>query len=468
MANDKLTCRYLARVVIEADTPLSVGAGNKNEVVDRLTIKDMYGLPYIPGTSIAGVLRHAFKQNVTEDILSEIFGSGGDQGAGSRLIFTDACLVGRRQRVIEGVCEPTSILGENYRALFQALPNRQHVRIGHKGVGDSENMGKYDEEVVNKGVRFVFEMELMGTPADQPHWEHLLAELRSPLFRLGGGSRKGFGRLKIIDLHHRVFDLAASADDLQVYLDRPAGLQAVETGFWRADDPAPKAIQANVARYRISLKADDFFLFRHETARDGFDASQKVEDIVVWDADHEPHIEQHNLVVPGSSVKGALAHRVAFHYNKQQKTYADQLNVESFNDVVGENNSAVAALFGTATVDQGFRGAMLFADAMLNYDEQKDAKVFNHVKIDRLTGGAVAGALFNERTAHVSEDILLEVVLDVAQFRTNMEKMNMTENQDAFIKAWEAALDDLCSGALPLGGGVNLGHGRFHGKWEKL
>ena len=46
--------------------------------------------------------------------------------------------------------------------------------------------------------------------------------------------------------------------------------------------------------------------------------------------------------------------------------------------------------------------------------------------------------------------------------------MNMTENQDAFIKAWEAALDDLCSGALPLGGGVNLGHGRFHGKWEKL
>ena len=53
------THRFLARFVIEAETPLAVGSGEKDILTDALVATDVNGLPYIPGTAIAGVLRHA-------------------------------------------------------------------------------------------------------------------------------------------------------------------------------------------------------------------------------------------------------------------------------------------------------------------------------------------------------------------------------------------------------------------------
>ena len=50
--------RFLARFVIEAETPLAVGSGEKDVLTDALVATDVNGLPYIPGTAIAGVVRH--------------------------------------------------------------------------------------------------------------------------------------------------------------------------------------------------------------------------------------------------------------------------------------------------------------------------------------------------------------------------------------------------------------------------
>ena len=52
------THRFLARMIIEAKTPLAVGSGDKDITTDALVATDVNGLPYIPGTAIAGVIRH--------------------------------------------------------------------------------------------------------------------------------------------------------------------------------------------------------------------------------------------------------------------------------------------------------------------------------------------------------------------------------------------------------------------------
>lgn len=59
MENAKYTYRLLSRFVIEAQTPISVGKGEKSILSDAIVATDVNGLPYIPGTSIAGVLRHS-------------------------------------------------------------------------------------------------------------------------------------------------------------------------------------------------------------------------------------------------------------------------------------------------------------------------------------------------------------------------------------------------------------------------
>ena len=49
----------MARIVIEAKTPLNIGSGNKGIKSDSLVLRDINGLPFIPGTTIAGLLRHS-------------------------------------------------------------------------------------------------------------------------------------------------------------------------------------------------------------------------------------------------------------------------------------------------------------------------------------------------------------------------------------------------------------------------
>ena len=186
--------RYIARLTVESETAISVGSGEKGLLTDRLVAKDANGLPYIPGTSLAGVLRHSLS---SENFINDIFGSGGDQGKGSRLIVSSALLVGEDGKtVIEGLKNIS--LHSGYYSYFERLPERDHVRMTDKGAADSVNHGKYDEQLVHKGTRFVFEMELIGDENDSEQWLKLLQTFASPVFRIGAGTRKGFGKLKII------------------------------------------------------------------------------------------------------------------------------------------------------------------------------------------------------------------------------------------------------------------------------
>ena len=91
MKQTKYNKRYIARIVIEAATPLAVGTGEKSVLTDALVASDINGLPFIPGSSIAGVLRHSIGDDNDKD---SIFGfQQGDKGHGSRIIFTDAVLL---------------------------------------------------------------------------------------------------------------------------------------------------------------------------------------------------------------------------------------------------------------------------------------------------------------------------------------------------------------------------------------
>ena len=51
----KYSHRFLARIIIEAKTPLAVGSGNKDVITDALVAKDVNGMPYIPAIEVAGI-----------------------------------------------------------------------------------------------------------------------------------------------------------------------------------------------------------------------------------------------------------------------------------------------------------------------------------------------------------------------------------------------------------------------------
>lgn len=59
--------RLLAHIVLEAETPLVISSGGKTTLTDSAILKDINGYPYIPGATIAGILRHCLGEEKAKD-----------------------------------------------------------------------------------------------------------------------------------------------------------------------------------------------------------------------------------------------------------------------------------------------------------------------------------------------------------------------------------------------------------------
>lgn len=453
--------RFLARIIIEAATPLAVHSGEKEVQTDAVVIRDVNGLPYIPGSSIAGVIRHAWKDAGND--IDKLFGfqknskkttEEDPNGMGSRIIVSEARILNSQGMVVDGLM-PETIDQDPLLSNYSDLPIRQHVRINHKGV--AADNGKFDEQVVFQGTRFCFEMEMTGFKEEADTFSQLLSILYQSTFRLGGGSRKGFGKIEVVEIKY---------DELKIsdfyYLEKPANLEKSQK-WYRQTLPAFKKVEGNMLCFK--LRPENFFLFGSGFGDDDADMTPVKEQKVSW-KDGNGKLEDYEYLIPASSVKGALAHRTAFYYNKNDGFYAEGKTKAEIEAHTGSNNEAVRLLFGCEGDEKGEgkqRGNVILSDM---YIKTAQDKVLNHVAIDRFTGGAIDGALFAEKTAYWhqanQEDypLRLEILID----EKSIEKMDKNKVKEDALKAFNLALNDLCNGLLPLGGGVNRGNGIFNGK----
>lgn len=440
--------RFLARIIIEAKTPLTIGSGNKGIKTDSLVLRDVNGLPFIPGTTIAGLLRHTLDKG--EETLM------GSQEMGSSLIITEAKMLDCDGKVLDGIISQEKLDSE-FLLYFRQLPIRQHAKIGHRGA--TVKGGKFDEEIVLKGTRFCFEMEMLSNENDDTMFKKLLNTLNSSTFRIGSGSRSGFGEIEVVghQCQYKIIDLT-NKEQKEWYLTKSSSLSEE----WKNAELLslkPLSIQ-DWTTYELSLKPVDFLLFGSGLGNDKADMTFVRETFIDW-SDEKAQVKDRErvLLIPASSVKGALSHRIAFHYNKLTQKFADSLtDQEQIEFFTGKSNIAVKALFGSEGDSVGGkmqnkkRGNVLMSDII--EEVPLSTKVLNHVSIDRFTGGAIDGALFNEEALYAKGHTYnLKLLVNHAAFAGD----NLIET------AFEDALKDLCSGMLPLGGGVNRGNGCFEG-----
>jgi len=436
------THRYIARFIVEAETPLFVGSGESSLLKDALVQTDCNGLPMILGTTLAGVLRHSLDDN---SWIERVFGyAEGDKG-GSLLKVSSAYMMISETKVSEGIIEK---IDDKVLNKFTNLPSRQHVRITEKGV--AADKGLFDNEVVYKGTRFVFELELKGNSEDKTYWNSILVQVNHPTFRIGSGTRNGYGSLKVISVYSQVFDLQ-NEKDFESYINfNPSFNTDIN---WIEAKPS-ELITDKYTKYSLNLKPDSFFIFSEGFGDDEADNRPLEEEIVVY-KNGEIDFEK-QTVIPASSIKGAISHRVAFHYNKLTEQFAD------FNcGKTGFDNEAVSTLFGKAGQDSSKKtvdaqaGLVFINDFYFSKNQVKNNKILNHVAIDRFTGGAMDGALFSEKVSNLLGN---EFKFDVfVQYNT----------EDEILKSLESALVDICKGLLPLGGMTTKGHGMFTGKLLK-
>lgn len=446
MNTSSLTYRHLVHITLEAQTPLSIGSGEKDILSDSLIAKDANGLPYIPGTTLAGILRHA----IGNDKAARLFGSKPDSssGEGSRIIFSEGKIIGPEGNAIDGL--QTIDWEDSFYKEFYNLPVRQHVRIGEKGT--AEDAGKFDNQIIYKGTRFCFDIEILSSSSETEELEELLKQICSETFRIGGRSNSGLGEVKVISLKTKSLNLNDDKD-LTEYLVLNSRLDK-DYSSW--NEYQPDTSISRWYRYDLDLTPEDFFIFGSGRSNDKADITPVEEKIIQWSSDGKPHFSTELILIPASSVKGALRHRTAYYINLKKGIFADKLEDEALKNCTCSSNQAVRQLFGyedRKTRTQK-RGNVLFSDIFINNQDVKK-KLFNHVAIDRLTGGTIDGALFSE-----------EVVYSKSRpdFHTSIYINPYGVDNDS-IEAFEQALSDLCSGMLPLGNGTGRGHGCFKGKF---
>lgn len=452
---------YLARAVLEAATPLSVSTGSPDGVFDSALVRDANGLPTLPGTSLAGILRHLWARTDAD----AVFGyQRADDGCPSRLTVSWGALLDSNGQPVEGL-----LLGSDAARLssdpllakalagLEAPDYRNRVRLSHRGA--TASTGKFDRVILPAGNRFAIELRLWAPAEDAgADWGRLLGLLAHPGLRIGGATRAGLGRLHCIKVHQRRFDLA---DPVQADAFRKLGRGLGDATGLESYAPRPVAVDGWLtgrleltARglWRIGQGIDDL---QPDVAKPA-DLLPVTEEQVSWE-DGKGHRKPRALLIPGASLKGALAHRMSFHANRLAGVWADP---EATAPVEPKPPEAVAALLGevkqeAAEASDGRAGCLFIDDAFVPIEATQIARLM-HNAIDRFTGGVRDRVLYEEQSL-LGGNLSIDMALDLHCLQSRNEA-------SAARRALRAALDDLCRGRLGLGSRTTAGNGLFSGK----
>ncbi len=466
---------HVARLVLETKTPLSIAAGRSGSLYDNLLVRDANSLPAIPGSSLAGVLRALYFNTYAKTDTDALFGTADkDRETPSRLQVSWGYLHDKNDKPMEKLHAPDELAASADEVIQDALAaaplRRDHVKLNHRGVSDAEKQGKFDRVSLTAGHRFSVELSLWSDSDNDSAWNQLLALLHHPLFRLGSNTRRGLGRLDVVRCATGCFRLGkGDVDGKELARFSQLSQSLADTSLLTPHTPTLSAAAAESIELYLTPLAEGFRFGGIGQAWDekhsDADMTPLIEKQVIWDSGRPAHIEPKMLLFSASAFKGALSHRVAYHYNLLHGIFADEVKDL---DAVVQNNAAVRELFGYVEEKKPVAelveapvaraGCVLFDDLYLTKKDGIKSVQLPHSGIDRFTGGVREGVLFFE------EIILREQLLPVI-------KLTLTEPKECFapqtITALENALNDLCNGYLALGAGSGRGgYGYFTGTWN--
>ena len=321
--------KYIAQIIIETKTPLVVGSGKSALDNDEQVARDWNNLPYIPGTGILGVISSLFKENFETGEHFEIFGGevkdskkDKDTFNGAKFEISDALLIDYDDNDNYGKVHQQLVKDlSKYHKRFLKLPKREHVKIDDKGVAVKN--GKFDTEFVYKGARFKFEIELQGDSVDK-YWDFILNSFYSNDFFLGSGTTNGYGQIEVKEIKWKTYDLAKK-EEFIAYLNHNVDLNI----FDDAEKFEKDEIKNNWRHNVLKLSTDAIHIGAGYGDTDVDDANYK-EYVIEWDANDKPEWNLY-FVIPGTSVKGAVSHRVAYNFNKTENITIEDIleNAES-------------------------------------------------------------------------------------------------------------------------------------------
>ncbi len=395
---DKITERIYIRGKLELISPLVLGSG-QDENTDIDLIRDWDGKPFIPGTAIAGAVRHYLDEILEQELVKTVFGKKEKDSIQSLISFYDALPLGDPKIRI-----------------------RDGVRLGHE-TKTAEDQAKYDYEILEPSQAFSFKSEVVIRENHVSEKDRIndllflmLNALKKEKISFGAKTRRGFGMMRLHDEKALCLNMTKS-DDIQKWIDFKwdnfEGTENISTLMKSVFQP--KELN-NFTEISAEFEIPYSILIRHYSDSPG-------------EPDTTHLVSNEKSVIPGTSWNGAIRHAV-YHILKQldQSDRFDELTNDLFGYVNEDKKEARAS-------------RIIIRESLI---EGGEPLTYTRNKVDRFTGGVVDSASFDEMPHYGGE-----VKLDIA----------IKKPQKWEIGLILLALKDMGSGIQPVGGGANVGRG---------
>ena len=420
--------RITVRGRLHLAAPLLIGEGESGEERndrDIHVLRSKAGVPFIPGTSLAGALRSLIEVEnpCAADILfGTMHRTGGESVRDERQSAVSLYDVELNDAVIG---------------------SRDGVHIDDV-TGTAIDAHKYDYEIVESGAGGTFYAEILLRRVHQKD-EHTLKETLLRLsellrggFHVGALTTKGFGRMQLRDMVVDCYDFRRPEDTI-AWLSPKRGNAAWHMAY---DDAAQTEPPPADGDFVITA---DFALTGALIVRDSVDPLAETDGEKSPVARMKTNAAGQNII-PGTSLKGVLRHRAAYSLHALGK---EQTQAEAFID----------RLMGTTAA----RGRFIVEEAVV------DAEMHTQMRsrIDRFTGGTIPSALFSTVPVWREKDGGRSVTLRFG--------VRQASEQEAGLCV--LLLKDLWLGRAAIGGEKSIGRGtleglhaviRYHGRCYEL
>lgn len=399
------------QLTLKQKSPLRIGSGI-SEISDSDLMMDVRNLPFIPGSSLAGVLREYVRKTFSKESAEQFFGSI-EKKTESRLLVSDAVLP-------KGTQKEDVVISE-----------RDGVALNEWGT--TIEGSKYNFQVAETEKSYVAVLEWTG---DDLQEENEIEKLLEPTLRkivfaglsLGARTTRGYGMMKVV-IRKREFIYPA---DLSAWLK----FDAFEKGaFEEAKILTEDCSVEKEIRICAGIQMQGSFSVCVPTARE-----EKLPDGTIPNSVPLVNYEG-KPVISGTSWAGVFRHHML------------RLLRESGTDQYEKEKEKVNLFFGKieqgkresgAEVNSNVRSSIRFSETVI---EGGNAHVVMRNAVERFTAAPRNMALFTNQVWQGGYGIL-EIVIP------------KNENGRRWRTLLASALIDLDLGLLTIGGESGIGRGR--------
>lgn len=436
--NAKIVKKIVLQTRIETTSPLRIATGSGDGIIDTLILKTKEGIPFIPATSLAGVIRAELMEIYSKEAVVKFMGGMNSDGSHtqSMLIVNDVLLSDVDIIVRDGVAidniTGTAIEGAKYD--YEALAK------GAKGNINMElTLRQYHMDDANKpDIDFVHDKYEEKNDV----WLDMMATVADILTRginVGSLTTKGFGGVKTTeDAPLIIFDFIKKKNAKNLWL-KYLDIDTNRCGSLAYDLNINNNYSGNVEALENKKKKE--FSMRMKMAikssliiRDYIEEEVKIGDKTIASCQLK---NDNEFIIPGTSVKGVLRHK-AFDILMHISNNAEEKVTAGLNELMG-----YAAKQGKG------KKSKLAVNEIYIKNRGIEMKPQTRNKIDRFTAGTIESALFTEAPIWQTDQ-------DIATVELNVKVKDCTKEEAGLMLL---LLRELWVGNLPIGGGKSIGRG---------